>query len=615
MQEKKYNIKLPGSFYCIATFIAALLLGGPGGPAWPAPIGSKDLKPLLEFEDANRVLLRKKDPAAMEQLAQQSASRWTRTRAAGALAGHYAYSGLWSEYDVHARHASDCARALAALARSRRAAAIALADPVLRVRKSGSTCKKAQDSLALSGLVRDRQVWRSIRFLVDKRRSQDATKLLRLLRESRVSSQRFRTAIQTATRRMALRAELIDRTEQELMAVSAVVAAHSKPLYAGNNWGRHVTFIDEDLKAEVWAKIGKWTMLDHHFGDAITYYGRAPLEAHGEQELEWRVRTALRNGDWEDVARTIEFMSAEQASLSAWRYWEAYAYSKLGRAPQMRTVMRAIANEYDDYYGLLAKAHAGIELSLTRREPEPELLARLGADPDVRMAIALGLSGRTATARNIWKYLRRELDSSELLAIAAIAAANGWLLGSVNAADTVPPELSDHQLRFPVIHQDSVNKYSDDFGLNPAMIYAIMRQESRFNPKAVSSSGARGLMQVMPKTASAVARRYKYTRYNKSRLFLPNTNLIIASSYLADLEEMMDEDPVYVSASYNAGENAVKRWRRQAGDIDKTVFIETIPYTETRLYVKYILANLQHYDLLLNDGKVKVAELVKLQPI
>ena len=615
MLNKKYNNNHLRIVYCIATFFLALFYVISGGAAHSAPIGKNDLKPLLELEDSQRELLRKKSPAGLEKLAKRSSSLWVRAEAARRLADHYVISGMRDEFEAHSKYAGDCANALAALSRGDLIVARKLADAVLREKPNSRACSKAQQALTSSGVARDAQVWRSIRFLVDKRRSKQARGLLPLLKDSKVSVGKLNNAIQQATRRMGLKAEVLDRVQQELLAVSAVVSSHSKPLAAGTRWNEHAKHLDEDIRGEVWTKLGKWAMLDHHYSEAMSYFSLAPYQAHGEQELEWRVRAALRSSNWGDVAKTIDAMSDEQASLSAWRYWEAYAHSKLGRASQMRAVMRQIAKEYDDFYGLLAKAHAGLAHELAEKEPDLDLIDKLEKNADVRMAIALGVSGRTVSARKIWKFLRQELNNSELLAISIIASDNNWLLGAINAADTVPPDQSNHNLRFPIAYEGSVMKYSSSFGLNPALVYAIMRQESRFNPKAISSAGARGLMQVMPSTARVVARRNKYTRYNKSRLTLPDTNIIIATRYLSDLQKELDNDPIYISASYNAGENVVRKWRKAAGNIDKAIFIETIPYTETRIYVKSILANLQHYDQLINGGEIQIARLVDLKKI
>lgn len=165
------------------------------------------------------------------------------------------------------------------------------------------------------------------------------------------------------------------------------------------------------------------------------------------------------------------------------------------------------------------------------------------------------------------------------------------------------PKYSNFQLRFPRPHASTIESYTKRFNLNPAFVYALIRRESRFNPGAISSAGARGIMQVMPATARSISKRHKYTRYKLSRLTRLDTNIIIGTRYLADLQQQIGTDPILIAAAYNAGPGRVRRWLATSQGLDKTVFIETIPFTETRLYVKAILGAQAHYGLLYGQSE------------
>ena len=159
------------------------------------------------------------------------------------------------------------------------------------------------------------------------------------------------------------------------------------------------------------------------------------------------------------------------------------------------------------------------------------------------------------------------------------------------------------ELRFPTPFAGEVMKYSRRFGLDPAFVYGLIRQESRFMPKIRSSAGARGLMQIIPRTARQIARKHGYGRYRLPRLTRVDTNVILGTTYLSDLAKLLKNRPPLIAAGYNAGPRRPLRWRREGPqNAQWQVFIENIPITETRLYVKYVLANRAHYDAVFSRG-------------
>ena len=606
-----YMIMIIHYYFCISSwwrrtcctailcYIAVLAAGGLVGPPAVAQ-DSKALTPLVELQDAQRLFARTSDPAALVSLTTVSASKWVRQQAAHALADHYAVQQNWDSYHQVASYASACASLLQALYQGTPKQVVNAVGPALASNPSSTACTKALAAAAAAGFLNDNRVWRQIRVLVNDRQTKLARKLLPLLKDHRASVSQLNIAIQKATRHIRGKHALDTRVSKELLAVAAIVAARRDPRLVGERWDKFAPFIDVDINDQVWPMIGKWASLDHHAAAALAFFRRAPLASHGQFELAWRVRAALRLSDWPEVHTTIAAMQGEQAGLSAWRFWQAYARERTGIGSA--TGMRQIAADFDDYYGLLAREFSGAELRVGAIVHPPSMSSRLARDADVRLAIALGVAGRTGQARQVWKFLRQSLSDLELLAVAELAADSGWLLGSINAADAAAPRAVNHDLRFPVPYQETVRRYATQFELDPAFVYALMRQESRFNPKAKSRAGARGLMQVMPQTAKAVARKHKYTRYRISRLMLPDTNVIIGTTYITDLRNKFGQDPVLLAAAYNAGPANLGRWLRSSRGIAKLVFVETIPFTETRLYVKSVMANLAHYDLKFQAG-------------
>ena len=175
---------------------------------------------------------------------------------------------------------------------------------------------------------------------------------------------------------------------------------------------------------------------------------------------------------------------------------------------------------------------------------------------------------------------------------------------AANAAGAPPA----HAWRYPTPYRDTIEKYSDKFGLEEAFVYALIRRESRFMPDAISSAKARGLMQVLPSTAKTVARRHGYSRYRLSRLTRVDTNVIIGTTYLRDLGRQFGAHPAQVAAAYNAGPGRAKKWRRNINDT--LALVENIPFRETRLYVKALLAARAHYALRFGAPSASIRELI-----
>ncbi len=560
------------------------------------------LQPYQQLQDASRQLKRNLAPDQLQLLARNSKSAWVRNEAALQLADHFATQKDWVNLQKYRGTMGPCARLQHAIYQSSAKAARS-AIPAALEQATGNNL------LCMSALKRgvsmlsDSQVWKQIRSLVNARQSRQARKLLVLLKQDKAGWPVLNRAIQNATARIKGKVALNTRVAQELLAVSAVVAIRRNPQLVADRWEKFTPHLDQDIAEQIWSLIGLWISQEHNADKALGYFQRSARSAQRSVELEWRVRAALRTRNWVEVRDTIAAMASEQKELSAWRYWNAYAHRQLGNSALAKNLMRQVANDFDDYYGLLAGEQTGIKLQISKVVPSAAAIKRMEANADIRLAIALGLANRTGIARSIWRYMYPQLSDDEILAAAQLATDHGWLLGGINAAEKVAPKYSNFQLRFPRPHASTIESYTKRFNLNPAFVYALIRRESRFNPGAISSAGARGIMQVMPATARSISKRHKYTRYKLSRLTRLDTNIIIGTRYLADLQQQIGTDPILIAAAYNAGPGRVRRWLATSQGLDKTVFIETIPFTETRLYVKAILGAQAHYGLLYGQSE------------
>ncbi|WP_444928188.1 transglycosylase SLT domain-containing protein [Microbulbifer sp. TRSA002] len=315
--------------------------------------------------------------------------------------------------------------------------------------------------------------------------------------------------------------------------------------------------------------------------------------------IEWLARQSLRELNWQQVAFWIDRLPEEKQQLDRWIYWKARSLEELygtGSSEASSHLYRKAARNRS-YYGFLAADTLGQQYSFEHRPAPitPIQVQEMAKRPELLRARELQAIGELFHARREWSYATRAMDHQELLAAGKVASAWGWYhksIQSVLAADY----LDDLELRFPLAFSDIVHDVSKQVGaqssaLEPYLIYAVARQESHFSHDAKSSSGALGLMQLLPSTAKATARRAG-VRYRRSwDLLSPNTNIALGSFYLSSLLNRFDNNRFLAAAAYNAGPTRVAGWLKETRkQLPYDVWIETIPFRETRNYVQNVLA-------------------------
>lgn len=326
--------------------------------------------------------------------------------------------------------------------------------------------------------------------------------------------------------------------------------------------------------------------------------GDAPMTA---EQRAWRVRSALRSRDWDNVLNFIERLPPTEQHLAEWTYWCARALAETGRRAEAETVYARIAGE-PHFYGILAGEELGrpFALSATALPLTPEQLRAADLDPGLRRALALfRLNMRTEGVRE-WNWALRGQDENFRLAAAQLALKHDIYDRAINTAELASPN-GAFDLRFLTPYRELIEPHVRGQHLDLNWVYGLMRQESRFVVPARSSSGAQGLMQVMPATGKWVAGKIGMSGYHQGLLAEPNTNVRLGTSYMRLILEDLDNHPVLASAGYNAGPSRAKRWR-DARPLEGAIYAETIPFDETRDYVKKVMANTVIYATLL-EGK------------
>ena len=340
-----------------------------------------------------------------------------------------------------------------------------------------------------------------------------------------------------------------------------------------------------------------------HVHDAYVYFREAGNTPLGEEQHAWRVRAALRAGAWTDVAAAIEAMPAEQRDEAAWRYWAARAKLASGDAQAARHGFESLAKEFN-FYGVLAAEAIGaaVEPASEPLAPTAEALAALGARTDVQRALKLLQLDMRMDGLREWARILRGMDDPALLVTADFARRAGHYDRAINTAERTAAR-HDFALRYLMPFRGEFASAAREQDLDPALLYAIARQESRFIPDIVSSAGAQGLMQLMPATARWVAKQLGEASYRGGQITDIGTNTRFGAFYFRHCLDRLDSHAALAAAAYNAGPGRAQAWRPAAA-LEGAVWVETIPFNETRDYVKKVLSNAMFYTHALGQPSV-----------
>jgi soluble lytic murein transglycosylase len=313
-------------------------------------------------------------------------------------------------------------------------------------------------------------------------------------------------------------------------------------------------------------------------------------------------QTAVNQQQWRAARYWIDLLPVETRSSTRWRYWEARALAALDPAnSRSASLYQSLARERD-YYGFLAAQRLGLpgQLNAAPRQYDPVAASALRALPAVQRALELYAVNDLVNARREWTALLPTLRPDQQVQAAYLAQSIGWIPQSIQIANAA--QLRDHvDLRFPVAYSDLFAAVSDRTAVAKPFLLAIARQESLFDAGARSSADARGVMQLLPDTARAVARQHRLPAPGLGQLHEPGVNVDLGGRHLARLLSRYGGHRPLVAAAYNAGEGRVQRWVRDRSGEPIDIWVETIPFGETRNYVKNVIAFTQVYGQLLDQ--------------
>jgi len=307
---------------------------------------------------------------------------------------------------------------------------------------------------------------------------------------------------------------------------------------------------------------------------------------------EWRVRLALKDRDWKSALYFINALPPKMSSKSDWQYWRTRANIEInkGMTPEAKTTLQQLASERG-YYSFLAADMLNQDYQLgARRTVNLELLDGIAQRTDVQRARELYWHGLVRNANTEWRRATRTLSKEEQVAAAQLALNWGWSHAAIATAIRAR-EWDDLELRFPLAFKTTFKSNAEASNIDLNWAYAIARQESAFAEHAQSRVGARGVMQLMPSTARYVSQKMGRSNPSLEDLHTPKSNIEMGSFYLGYLLEQFSGNHILATAAYNAGPERVKRvLARQKEAIPADIWIENLPYGETREYIKNVLA-------------------------
>ncbi len=381
------------------------------------------------------------------------------------------------------------------------------------------------------------------------------------------------------------------RADRETVMYALHRLARTAPPLAAQQWAKLGERFSEAERGYVWGLIALLGAQRHDPG-ALAWYARAG--ELNDLQLAWKARAALRAKSWSDVLAAVDAMSAKESQGQAWRYWKARALKAQDRVDEAQALFAPLATEFN-FYGQLAAEELGgrSRIPATAYKPDGEEVRATGKRPGIQRALAFYRLNLRFEGNREWIWAIRGFDDKQLLAAAEFARRNELYDRAIYTADRTV-QLHDFSMRYLAPYRDVMKDYVRQQGLDEAWVYGLIRQESRFIANARSSAGATGLMQLMPATARWVAKKIGLKDYGWVRAGEVQTNISLGTWYLRHVLDTLDNHPVLASAAYNAGPGRARGWRADA-PMEAAVYAETIPFNETRDYVKKVMSNAGYY--------------------
>ena len=518
----------------------------------------------------------------------------------------------WVEFDRHAALYNrddlevSCYRWLSRLARGDESAYADAMAMWLEPAELPEGCQRLSVTMSARGKLTVTDIWRRVRVLFEQGQITAAKTTLGLLPKTEAPDERMLAEAARQPKRLLERLPkaIESGPAREVAVLAAVRFARNDAVAASVMLQGPLAKRLSDAELQyLWGLVGYEAAREHN-ERALEWFARAGDDPLDDRRLAWKTRAALRAGQWEVVRDSIDRMSSANAHHPAWIYWYGRALAALGDEMGSRAHYLRIAGQ-SDFYGLLSGEELGYPVTLPQESyvPTEAEVAAAAKDPGLARALELIRLGIRTEGVREWLFAIRSFDDKQLLAAAELARSAAVYDRAIHTADRTS-RVHNYALRYPVPYHDVFREYAATHGVDEAWVLGLVRQESRFNTDARSSAGAAGLMQVMPGTARYVASRLGLRNYRPKNVADVETNVTLGTGYMKMVMQQLGH-PVLASAAYNAGPSRARRWR-DARALEGAVYVESIPFPETRDYVRKVMANSVFYAALLGQSPVSL---------
>lgn len=471
------------------------------------------------------------------------------------------------------------------------------AELVKEINRLPQGCNRLIEAAAASGRLNQKDAWRRVRGLISNNQLTDARNLAAALGSP------FEGGGQGA---------------QEYSLISVIGNTAKKSTASAYTLESMQGSLSREQIGFAWGVLGHMQAQSQNMATALSYFSRADRSQLSNEQFEWYARAALRLQRWNDLADIITAMPAKLQNDPTWQYWLARSYAAQGNRGQAEPLYEKAAASGRNFYAVMAGEELGRRVSTRNNvgEASKSDVKHLAKDGAIDRALTLFKASQSSgdwkmrrQAQAEWRYATRGADEDLLLTAAQLAYDNQFYEMAINSAERTNTKLN-YNLRYISPFKDTTVRYANQAGVDPAWVYGLIRQESRFMLGAQSSVGAQGLMQVMPATAREIAAKIGMS---SSELYTMDGNIRMGTWYMADAKRRLQNNEVMATAGYNAGPNRARNWQASA-PLEGAIYAETIPFTETRDYVKKVMTNATFYASLFNEPQTSLKQRMGVVP-
>ncbi|MDE1181180.1 lytic transglycosylase domain-containing protein [Paraburkholderia sp.] len=457
----------------------------------------------------------------------------------------------------------------------------------------GDGCVDLITSLAINQQFTTDDVWTLIRLAYEQNNTNTGAKLLDALGNARPDPVLFNQAVSTPPL-LLVRGIGADSQSHQLALLAITRMARNDPAMAAATFASVAPQLTTPERAIGWGTIA-YQAAAKQMPSAVDWYRLSANGVLSNPAYEWRTRSALLAGDWTMVRWSIEQMPAALRNQPSWVYWHGRALKQAGDTVTANQEFETIASGYN-FYGQLALEELGQKITVPAKTAVSDAEVQQAANtPGLALAQRFYQMNLRLEGNREWNWPLRGMSDRQLLAVAEYARRIELYDRAVNTADRTKSE-HDFSLRYLSPFRNIVEQDAQSSGLDVEWAYGLIRQESRFIMNARSEVGASGLMQLMPGTAQLVAKKIGLGPISREQMNDINTNILLGTNYLSMIYNQFDGSAVLATAGYNAGPGRPRAWRQQlAHPVEGAIFAESIPFQETRDYVKNVLSNTVYY--------------------